>query len=308
MTDSIKIIIGGLDAAGKTSILTALNKKYDFHQDIMELKPTIKVEYNTMNFLDNDVYFWDMGGQEKYRNLYEKRKEVYFSDTDLLVYIIDIQNKERFEESLDYLDLILDYFIKTNSDVPLIIAFHKYDPEVRGDEDLNNRISELREQIFQKYNMFQILFQLTSIFDVLSIIQLISYGLSVFDPKFFDLSELLEHYQEEFDCQSLILLDENGIIISEFYSNRITPDIYAGVLEMIKEHLFLLKRIQEENYKKIHDFSSIEDHILSYLHRIQLNGDDYFISILVDEKKKDHFMEKFSDFVMELTHIMEELA
>ncbi len=91
MENFIKIIVAGLDNAGKTSILTALNKKYDFQKDIVSLTPTIRVEYQATEFLKNRVVFWDMGGQEKYRKLYQEKQDLYFADTDLLVYIVDIQ-------------------------------------------------------------------------------------------------------------------------------------------------------------------------------------------------------------------------
>ena len=73
MENLIKIIIAGLDNAGKTSILTALDKKYDFHKDIISLTPTIRVEYHATEFLRNKTVFWDMGGQKKYRELYENK-------------------------------------------------------------------------------------------------------------------------------------------------------------------------------------------------------------------------------------------
>ena len=51
MENAIKIIVSGLDFAGKTSILTALDKKYNFQKEILELKPTIKVDYHKTVFL-----------------------------------------------------------------------------------------------------------------------------------------------------------------------------------------------------------------------------------------------------------------
>ena len=53
----IKVIIAGLDNAGKTSILTALNKKYDFHKDIISLTPTIRVEYQVIS-REAGALFW----------------------------------------------------------------------------------------------------------------------------------------------------------------------------------------------------------------------------------------------------------
>ncbi len=78
----IKVIISGLDNAGKTSILTALEKRYSFHEDIISLTPTIRVEYQATEFLKNRVVFWDMGGQEQYRKLYLEKQDIYFADTD----------------------------------------------------------------------------------------------------------------------------------------------------------------------------------------------------------------------------------
>ena len=307
MDDSIKIIIGGLDYAGKTSILTALDKKFDFRKFIAELKPTIKVEYKKTSFLGLTVYTWDMGGQSKYRDLYQKNKDVYFADTNLLIYIIDIQDVERFDTSLDYLDAVLTYFKENDMDVPLIISFHKFDPGLRGNEVSNNRINELRETIFEKYPTFKILFQQTSIFDIISIIQLISYALSVFDDKFFDLSHLLETYLVKFKCSSLIVFDENGIIISEFYADEIGPDSYIVLLESIKEHLYLLKRMQEEKYQSDYNFTSIENSLLSYLHKIEIGGEPFYISVLVQETEKETLLQNFSDFVSDISKIMETL-
>lgn len=304
----IKVIISGLDNAGKTSILTALDKKYDFQKDIMELKPTIRVEYHKMNFLTTLVNFWDMGGQEIYREIYQKNQEVYFDGTDLLIYVIDIQDPNRFENSLEYLNSILQFFKDSDMNVPIIVTFHKYDPDLRNDETILTNIEKLREMIFNKYSTFKILFQRSSIYDILSVIQLVSHGLSVFDEKFFELSELLETYLELFNSQALIVFDRNGIIISEYYSKEIETDTYIELLESIKEHLFLLKRMQEESYDENHNFFTIEDKLLTYLHRLKIKSEIFFASVVIKENQKEDFLDKFPDFLEDLTKILNELV
>ena len=304
MEKSIKIIISGLDNAGKTSILTALNKKYDFQKDIITLAPTIRVEYHATEFLKNRIVFWDLGGQEKYRKLYQEKQELYFAGTDLLVHVIDIQDPERIEASLAYLDMILKNFKKHKVDVPLIISFHKFDPELSGKEGITEEIDLLKEHLLKKYSSFKILFQQTSIYDIISIIQLISYGLSVFDEKFFILSELLENYLKQFESESLILFDKNGIILSEYYKDIIEPEIYVELIESIKEHLFLLKRMQEESYQTDYAFSAIGNELLSYLHRIEIENESIFVSVVIKEKLKEPLLEKFSDFTSELIEII----
>jgi len=308
MESSVKIIISGLDNAGKTSILTALDKKYDFQKEISELKPTIRIEYHQTKFLGNQVHIWDMGGQSQYREVYEKRRDIYFEDTDLLMFIIDIQDEPRFKEALEYLDMVLSFFIENKIDVPVIISFNKFDPDIRGEEEINNRIIDLRQTILDKYPHVKTLFQQTSIYDIISVVQLISYGLSVFDKRFFELSELLEMYLEQFSCASLILFDENGIIISEFYSDEISSDLYIELLESIKEHLFLLKRMQEEKAENEFAFFSTESKFLSYLHKVKFGEIPLFISILVEEAHKDKVMDKFTDLVDELMEILMSLG
>ena len=307
MESLLKVIISGLDNAGKTSILTALDKKYDFQKDIVQLKPTIRVEYHKMNFLRNNTIFWDMGGQDRYRDIYINYQDVYFDATDLLIYVIDIQDPERFENSLEYLDAILTFFTESKMDVPLIITMHKFDPDLRGNEKILQDIDRLRSQILEKYSNFKILFQQTSIYDIISIVQLVSYGLSVFDEKFFELSELLEKYVEVFNSEALLIFDRNGIIISEYYSD-IEPEVYVELLESIKEHLFLLKRMEEEStYEYDHDISSVDQVLFSYLHRLQIGSELFFISAVTKKDQKDNLLAIFPEYLEDLTQILKEL-
>jgi hypothetical protein len=284
-----------------------MDRKYDFAKDIVHLKPTIRVEYHKMNFLASKIILWDMGGQDQYREIYINYQDIYFDATDLLIYVIDIQDNERFENSLEYLDAILTFFIESEMDVPLIITFHKFDPELRGNAEILNQIDDLKEKILNKYSNFKILFQQTSIYDIISIIQLVSYGLSVFDDKFFDLSGLLEKFLVEFKSQALIVFDRNGIIISEYYDN-IEPDQYVELLESIKEHLFLLKRMEEEpSYEYDHDISTIEHRLFSYLHRLNLKSELFFVSAVTKEHQKEELLEKFPDFLDDLSKILSEM-
>ncbi len=306
MESFLKIIISGLDEAGKTSILTALDKKYDFEKDIVQLKPTIRVEYHKMNFLRNNTVFWDMGGQEQYRDIYINYQDVYFDATDLLIYVIDIQDPNRFDNSLEYLNSILTFFSESEMNVPIIITFHKYDPELKADEKILANIDKLREKILSDYPDFNILFQQSSIYDIISIVQLVSYGLSVFDKKFFELSELLEYYLEIFNSQALIIFDRNGIIISEYY-NDIDPDVYVSLLESMKEHLFLLKRMEEEKIEGNFDFTTTEGILFSYLLRKKIKDELFFVSAVLKEEQKEQFFERFPDFLDDLVKILEQL-
>ncbi|MFX0188508.1 MAG: ADP-ribosylation factor-like protein [Candidatus Hodarchaeota archaeon] len=297
--DELKIIVSGLDNAGKTSILTSFNKRYDFEEEVRELQPTIRVSYQQTKFLGKNFHFWDMGGQEMYRELYQSRQDLYFADTNLLIYVIDIQDSDRFDSSLEYLHSILQYFDKNKMDVPLIVAFHKFDPELKNDENLIKFARKLTEKLIQ-IEQLKMLFLQTSIYDILSIVHLISSALSIFDDKHLKLKELFKNYLKDFDSKSLILFDQNGVIISEFYTESVGYDLYLDLLKSIKEHIIVLKKIQKENYEYDSDFNPINNQMGSYLRRIKLKDDTFYVSLLINENAIDTLSSKFSDFLIDL--------
>ena len=111
----------------------------------------------------------------------------------------------------------------------------------------------------------------------------------------------------EFKRQALIVFDRNGIIISEYY-NDIEPDQYVELLESIKEHLFLLKRMEEEpSYEYDHDISTIKHRLFSYLHRLNLKSELFFVSAVTKEHQKEELLEKFPDFLDDLSKILSEM-
>ena len=300
----IKIIIGGLDFAGKTSILTAFDKRYNFHDEIVELQPTILIDYRTTEFLGKPFIFWDMGGQIRYRELYESKQEMYFSDTDLLIYIIDIQDSSRFEISVGYLKKILKFFKNNEIDVPLIVVFHKFDPELKDDEETTQNMRYLTKEIISIEEL-KMLFVQTSIYDILSIVQLLSSALSIFDEKQIELKGLFEKYLRNFDCESLMLFDENGVIVSEYYTASLDFKSYLVLMKSIKEHIVLLKKMQEEKTEQDFDFNSIEKDIVSYLHRIELKGKIFYVSATIKEQAKEDLKNKLPSFLTDLTNILE---
>ncbi|KAJ7543069.1 hypothetical protein O6H91_09G024100 [Diphasiastrum complanatum] len=82
----MRVVMLGLDAAGKTTIL------YKLHiGEILSTIPTIgfnveKVQYKSVSFT-----VWDVGGQEKLRPLWKH----YFNNTDGLIYVVDSLDRER---------------------------------------------------------------------------------------------------------------------------------------------------------------------------------------------------------------------
>ncbi|KAK9907541.1 hypothetical protein WJX75_005611 [Coccomyxa subellipsoidea] len=95
----MRVVMLGLDAAGKTTIL------YKLHiGEILSTVPTIgfnveKVQYKNVLFT-----VWDVGGQEKLRPLWRH----YFNNTDGLIYVVDSQDRERVSRAASEFKAIVD--------------------------------------------------------------------------------------------------------------------------------------------------------------------------------------------------------
>ena len=123
-----KIIFAGLNSVGKTSIYKKVIEHVDI-QDLENLPPTRGIERRVHALGDHSIIFWDLGGQKSYRLNYFTDSRI-FEDTSVLIYVIDIQDKVRFDESIEYLLQIL-MTIKHLANVPKIyVLLHKYDPNL----------------------------------------------------------------------------------------------------------------------------------------------------------------------------------
>ncbi|MFX1394826.1 MAG: ADP-ribosylation factor-like protein [Promethearchaeota archaeon] len=166
-----KVVVVGLDNAGKTAILNKFGGKLGI-MDLANLKPTKGVKRKIIEGSNLDLLIWDMGGQKEYRTKYLKNPDQYFLQIDLLLYVIDVQDSERFESSFDYFENILDTIVKLEENPYILIFIHKYDPDLRNDpaillnvEFLKDNLKQLLDNRDPKYD-YEI--YLTSIFSLIS--------------------------------------------------------------------------------------------------------------------------------------------
>ena len=112
-----RILMLGLDAAGKTTILYKLK----LNETVSSI-PTIGFNVETVSPVKNVTFtVWDVGGQDKIRPLWKH----YFSNTEGLIYVVDSSDKERISESKDELFWILDSDDMEN--VPVVVLANKQD-------------------------------------------------------------------------------------------------------------------------------------------------------------------------------------
>ncbi|TFF87400.1 MAG: hypothetical protein EU550_03305, partial [Promethearchaeota archaeon] len=250
MEDSAKILLSGLDFAGKTSIMLALNEKKGYIEKVIGIKPTIRVEQIEIDFIGKKVIFWDLGGQERYRRVYHERRNFYYPETDVLFHVIDIQDETRFDASLEYLDSILSFFKQNKETIPVVVSFHKSDPKIIERPVITERVNNLTEKIKSDHPGFDILFQQSSIFDIVSIIKMVSYGLTVLNKDFYNLYELLEEYAGKLNSPGVFLLNNQGIIICKFFKDPLEDEIQKKLSDSLKGHIYDLKEKNNEQLEE----------------------------------------------------------
>ncbi|KAJ8958104.1 hypothetical protein NQ318_006032 [Aromia moschata] len=86
----MRILMVGLDAAGKTTILYKLKLG-----EIVTTIPTIGFNVETVEYKNISFTVWDVGGQTKIRKLWRH----YFANTDGLIFVVDSNDRDRIAEA-----------------------------------------------------------------------------------------------------------------------------------------------------------------------------------------------------------------
>ncbi|KAA8590205.1 ADP-ribosylation factor 5-like [Sander lucioperca] len=94
----MRILMVGLDAAGKTTILYKLKLG-----EIVTTIPTIGFNVETVEYKNISFTVWDVGGQDKIRPLWRH----YFQNTQGLIFVVDSNDRERVAESAEELTKML---------------------------------------------------------------------------------------------------------------------------------------------------------------------------------------------------------
>ncbi|XP_052206289.1 ADP-ribosylation factor 2-like isoform X1 [Diospyros lotus] len=95
----MRILMVGLDAAGKTTILYKLKLG-----EIVTTIPTIGFNVETVEYKNISFTVWDVGGQDKIRPLWRH----YFQNTQGLIFVVDSNDRDRIVEARDELHRMLN--------------------------------------------------------------------------------------------------------------------------------------------------------------------------------------------------------
>lgn len=95
----MRILMVGLDAAGKTTILYKLKLG-----EIVTTIPTIGFNVETVEYKNISFTVWDVGGQDKIRPLWR----YYFQNTQGIIFVVDSNDRDRISEAREELQQMLN--------------------------------------------------------------------------------------------------------------------------------------------------------------------------------------------------------
>ena len=148
-----KIGLLGLANAGKTSVLKTILHEFEAFATLL---PTTGVDRTDIDFFGRKVLIWDFGGQEIYRNAYLARPAMYFQGIKYLYYVIDAQDVEKLQESINYFDQILKNTMEYSDNVRVFLFFHKIDPDYQGDVVFVDIENTFLEHVLPQLNAYEI--------------------------------------------------------------------------------------------------------------------------------------------------------
>lgn len=113
----VRILILGLDAAGKTTILLHLS----LNQYVQQVQPTVAFNLEKVEVGNLKLQIWDLGGQHQLRPFWR----LYYKDSHGIIFVIDSADKERIKNCREELKALLQEEELRN--VPLLVLANKQD-------------------------------------------------------------------------------------------------------------------------------------------------------------------------------------
>ncbi len=283
-TRKIKVLFVGLGNSGKTSYLRAISQKFS---ELTEIRPTKGVERTEISLLGHLLKEWDLGGQEKYRASYIKNADLYLYDTNLLFYFIDVRD-HKSKESLEYFGKLVEIMRAFNQFPPIIINFHKMDPDISDSPELKEKIEKLSKKFSELSKGFTIYFYNTSIFDLYSLNKSFSEGISSLSPNREIFAAQLQWFSSKLNAQAMLLLNENSLILSDYATNKeieVVSEISAPHFQNLFRTFTDFKLITKNQA-----VWQMEDSIILFNH---FNIDDNSLYLLTLSSHEENIVKKF---------------
>jgi small GTP-binding protein len=202
-----KIVITGLDNAGKTTMVSFLQTG-----TFIEHTPTMGKEETTIEVQGVRINLVDMGGQKDFRGLWSGELE----DASFVIYMVDAADQDRFEEAKEEL-WKLSSLLKQK---PLLVLANKYDL---------NKVASLKEV------MDALKLKRLSSFEIIPISCKTGFGIvKSFKKIYYKLTG--QELTASIKPKALTIFDKGGVPLSSQSSDDILRGgLFSAITNFIKE-------------------------------------------------------------------------
>ncbi len=299
----MKILFTGLDNSGKTSFLLSVDRKFS---KLIGLSPTRGADVSSIEALGATIFLWDLGGQKKYHEKYLKKAQIYLFEADLLFYFIDIRDKDRFEESIEYLKNMKKALAQLEQDTPIIYVLSKGDSDIIKSKEIKSNIKTVTRELTKLSPGEPPEIYITSLFQIFSILRAFSSGVAKLSPN----KNLVEHNLREFSSATgaslILLLSSDGLVLAESFTPKalqITEmqksEDLLNIFEVVAPQFTMLLKIFSEfkATEKDEAIFKVSDSVILFKKIQVLNYSMYVLFLLDEENKKEQINQNLQEFL-----------
>jgi len=137
--NDVRVLIAGLDSAGKTTILYKIKRGQKRMKESIPTTPTMHFNVEQWKYKNTTFSVWDVGGQDSIRPLWRH----HLTGTQGLVYVVDSNDRDRLRKSATEMHkIMLDHAMRNacllvyanKSDLPHALKPDQVSKELRLDE------------------------------------------------------------------------------------------------------------------------------------------------------------------------------
>ncbi|MHA1879541.1 MAG: ADP-ribosylation factor-like protein [Candidatus Heimdallarchaeota archaeon] len=230
-----KVLITGLDNAGKSSIVDILN--YLPTEAVLRRTPSQELEIFNKSFMKKEFVFFIPPGQETLRQteLHGTMKGEYFSNVSTFVFVVDAADKLRVQEVRQELKCSLEDLLAFSPDCKQFLIFaHKQDLEgALTSFELAEKIVEPLQQQFpclkNKFKLFE-----TTIINPETIYEPFLKAIAKHvGLNRIDFDQLAEWIREQVKAKIVLITDAEGLLVGEAQKGQEDTIIYSAYIAKI---------------------------------------------------------------------------
>jgi small GTP-binding protein len=142
----MKVVVAGLNYAGKTSLINRLINDINYN-DMINLEPTIGANVEEYQSEKIDLILWDLGGQKDNIDEYLESPERFFIQVDVLIFVVDSQDDVRYIDAVKYLNDLTNILAFLNENPYFVVLLNKADSDIVNDPDFQIKVEYLTDKI-----------------------------------------------------------------------------------------------------------------------------------------------------------------